>query len=219
MGQETTASELDLALVNALQLRPRAPWSELAPLLGVTASTLARRWERLCGAGLAWVYAVPGREFTRSRCTAFVLLRCAPGARSRLIAELSASTEAATIEVTAPGSADLFLDVLAPDLASLGRFVTETLDGLPGITSVRCLFATSLYVEGAAGGCVPWTPPSSPRWATPPRGRPIRSVCSTSTPSTGPCSTHWSVTAAWPWPNSPTAPTPAPPPSAAGCAA
>ncbi|MFJ1675051.1 Lrp/AsnC family transcriptional regulator [Streptomyces sp. NPDC088251] len=150
MAQETvTASELDLALVNALQLRPRASWSELAPLLGVTASTLARRWERLSDAGLAWVYAVPGREFTHSRCTAFVLLRCRPGARSRLIAELSVLPEAATIEVTAPGSADLLLDVLAPDLASLGHFVTETLDRLPGITSVGCLVATSLYVEGS----------------------------------------------------------------------
>ncbi|MFG2656950.1 Lrp/AsnC family transcriptional regulator [Streptomyces sp. NPDC048425] len=142
-------SELDLALVNALQLRPRASWSELASPLGVTASTLARRWERLCGAGLAWVYAVPGREFTRSRCTAFVLLRCEPGARSGLIERLSACTEVATIEVTAPGSADLLLDVLAPGLASLGRFVTETLDRLPGINSVACLFATSLYVEGS----------------------------------------------------------------------
>ncbi|MDI3418151.1 Lrp/AsnC family transcriptional regulator [Streptomyces luteolus] len=148
-GSAVAVSELDLALVNALQLRPRASWSELAPLLGVTASTLARRWERLCGTGLAWVYAVPGREFTRSRCTAFVLLRCEPGARSGLVERLSAYTEAATIEVTAPGTADLFLDVLAPDLNSLGRFVTETLDRLPGITSVACLFATSLYVEGS----------------------------------------------------------------------
>ncbi|MFF1832986.1 Lrp/AsnC family transcriptional regulator [Streptomyces sp. NPDC058231] len=149
MRETVTTSELDLALVNALQLRPRASWSELAPLLGVTAGTLARRWERLTGAGLAWVYAAPGREFTSNRCTAFVLLRCVPQERSRLMTELTALPEAVTIELTGPGSADLLLDVLTPDLASLGRFLNEKLDRLPGIVSVSCLFATSLYVEGS----------------------------------------------------------------------
>lgn len=149
MPEEITASELDLALVNALQLRPRASWTELAPLLGVTAGTLARRWDRLTEAGLAWVYAAPGREFSRSRCTAFVLLRCAPGARPGLTAALSALPEVVTIEVTAPGSTDLLLDVLAPDLASLTRFLTDELDALPGVTSAGCLLATSMYVEGS----------------------------------------------------------------------
>lgn len=149
MRETVTVSELDLALVNALQLRPRSSWSELSPLLGVTAGTLARRWERLTRAGLAWVYAAPGREFTRNRCTAFVLLRCLPQERSRLITELSALPEAVTIELTGPGSADLLLDVLAPDLPSLSRFLNEKLDRLSGIVSVTCLFATSLYVEGS----------------------------------------------------------------------
>ncbi|MFG2137825.1 Lrp/AsnC family transcriptional regulator [Streptomyces sp. NPDC048650] len=149
MRETVTASELDLALVNALQLRPRASWSELSPLLGVTAGTLARRWERLTGAGLAWVYAAPGPEFSRNRCTAFVLLRCLPQQRSRLMTELSALPEAVTIELTGSGSADLLLDVLAPDLPSLSRFLHEKLDPLPGIVSVSALFATSLYVEGS----------------------------------------------------------------------
>ncbi|MGR7001955.1 AsnC family transcriptional regulator [Yinghuangia aomiensis] len=55
--------ELDLALVHALQVAPRAPWSGLAPVLGVDAVTLARRWRRLSASGRAWVtcYAGPGR--------------------------------------------------------------------------------------------------------------------------------------------------------------
>ncbi|WP_328320195.1 Lrp/AsnC family transcriptional regulator [Streptomyces sp. NBC_00388] len=149
MRETVTVSELDLALVNALQLRPRASWSELAPLLGVTAGTLARRWERLSAEGLAWVYAAPGREFSRNRCSAFVLLRCLPQDRARLAAGLSALPEAVTIELTGPGSADLLLDVLAPDLTALGRFLGEKLDRMPGILSVNCLFTTSLYVEGS----------------------------------------------------------------------
>ncbi|MFE4411909.1 Lrp/AsnC family transcriptional regulator [Streptomyces sp. NPDC056821] len=142
-------SELDLALMHALQLQPRASWSELAPLLGVTASTLARRWERLSTKGLAWVYAAPGRAFSRTRCTAFVLLRCRPGARQRLAEQVSAFEEVVTAELTAPGSADLLLDVLAPDAARLTHFLTERLDGLPEVSAVECLFATSLYTEGS----------------------------------------------------------------------
>lgn len=47
-------SELDLALVNALQISPRAPWTELAKALDIDAATVARRWERLRTAGHAW---------------------------------------------------------------------------------------------------------------------------------------------------------------------
>ncbi|MGW1005255.1 Lrp/AsnC family transcriptional regulator [Streptomyces sp. NPDC002520] len=149
MPETVTVSELDLALVNALQLRPRASWTELAPPLGVTAGTLARRWERLTGEGLAWVSAVPGREFVHTRCTAFVLLRCRPGSRARIAERLCAFEEAATVQLTGPGSADLLLDVLAPDLPALTRFVTDRLEPLPGLVSVTCLFATSLFVEGS----------------------------------------------------------------------
>ncbi|MFC7816954.1 AsnC family protein [Streptomyces sp. NPDC057367] len=55
MKESVSVTELDLALVYALQIRPRAAWTEIAPSLGVTAVTLARRWERLteAGAGVA----------------------------------------------------------------------------------------------------------------------------------------------------------------------
>lgn len=143
-----SVSELDLALVHALQVSPRAAWSDLAPLLGVTPVTLARRWERLTGEGLAWLAAVPGPAFSRTRCTAFVLVRCAPAVRRRLAARVAELPEAVTVELVSPGGADLLLDVLAPDATSVHRFVDEKLAVLPGVTGVECLFATSLYTEG-----------------------------------------------------------------------
>ncbi|MGW0931027.1 Lrp/AsnC family transcriptional regulator [Streptomyces sp. NPDC002644] len=142
-------SELDLALVHALQLRPRAAWTDLAPLLGTTAVTLARRWERLTALGLAWVSAVPGPAFSRSGCTAFVFLRCVPAARERLAERVAGLREAVTVELLAPGRADLLLDVLAPDLAAVHRFVDEELAPLDGVLEVECVFATSLYAEGS----------------------------------------------------------------------
>ncbi|MFD5727751.1 Lrp/AsnC family transcriptional regulator [Streptomyces sp. NPDC058368] len=142
-------SELDLALVHSLQVRPRAAWTDLAPLLGTTAVTVARRWERLTGEGLAWVSAVPGPAFSLSGCSAFVFVRCAPAARRRLAERLARMREAVTVELVAPGKADLMLDVLAPDLAGLHRFVDEELAVLPDVLDLECAFATSLYTEGS----------------------------------------------------------------------
>ncbi|MEU6479187.1 Lrp/AsnC family transcriptional regulator [Streptomyces sp. NPDC047017] len=149
MKESGSTTELDLALVHALQIQPRAAWTDLAPSLGVTAVTLARRWERLTGEGLAWLSAVPGPAFSRTRCSAFVLVKCRPAAREALAARIAGLDEAATVELTAPGGADLLLDVLARDMAGVHRFIDEHLARLPGVTAVECLFATSLYTEGS----------------------------------------------------------------------
>lgn len=149
MLDSAAVSELDLALVHALQVRPRAAWTDLAPLLGVTSVTLARRWERLSEKGLAWVSAVPGPAFSHGGCTAFVFVRCAPAARERLAARVAELPEAVTVELLAPGRADLMLDVLAPDLATVHRFVDKELAALPDVLDMECVFATSLYAEGS----------------------------------------------------------------------
>jgi DNA-binding IclR family transcriptional regulator len=52
-----------MALINALQLRPRASWTELGRSLGVDPVTVARRWSRLAERGEAWVSFSPGRRF------------------------------------------------------------------------------------------------------------------------------------------------------------
>ncbi len=57
--------------------------------------------------------------------------------------------EAATVELLAPGGSDLMLDVLAPDLATVHRFVDDELAALPDVLGVECVFATSLYAEGS----------------------------------------------------------------------
>lgn len=140
--------ELDLALVNALQLRPRASWVDLARPLGSTATTLARRWDRLSSAGLAWVTASFGREFSRSRCIAYVMIRSDPRERSHVVEELARCPEAATIEV-ATGGHDINCDVLTRDLRELDRFLTGKVYGVRGISSVSVLLTTSLYLEGS----------------------------------------------------------------------
>ena len=142
-----SVTELDLALVNALQVRPRATWAELAGPLGATASTLARRWQRLSGDGLAWVTAVPGRESSLGTCSAFATIRCRHGARDLVAEWLTERPEVATIETTLGGT-DLLCDVFSSGLRGLGRFLTEELDRVDGIVSTEAVLITSVYFEG-----------------------------------------------------------------------
>ncbi|MFI9029549.1 AsnC family protein [Streptomyces sp. NPDC053560] len=61
----TPLSEDDLALIHALQLRPRASWTELGRALGVDPVTVARRLNRHGQRGMAWGGLSPGpRMFT-----------------------------------------------------------------------------------------------------------------------------------------------------------
>jgi len=48
-------TETDLALINALQVSPRADWVLVGKALGISGSTVSRRWEALNRDGTAWV--------------------------------------------------------------------------------------------------------------------------------------------------------------------
>lgn len=55
-------SELDLALVHALQEDARAPWARIAQVLDVDAATVARRWAAISEARWAWFTVWPSPE-------------------------------------------------------------------------------------------------------------------------------------------------------------
>lgn len=137
-------AELDLALVDALQADPRAPWSRVGPALGVDATTAARHWDRLVQCGLAWVtaYAAPGVA-----AVGYVEMRCKPSAVERLVERLAGLPWVFSIEHVV-GDFDLFLSVCAADLPALGRLVSE-LGLLRGVRSTRTRLALRHYVEGS----------------------------------------------------------------------
>ncbi|GAA4846485.1 Lrp/AsnC family transcriptional regulator [Saccharopolyspora rosea] len=138
--------EQDLALVHALQVRPRAAWTELAEVLGCTPATAARRWERLSRGGAAWVAAVPGPH--ASAFVAFVGLRCAAGRRRDVAAALAEDPAAVTVEITAGGH-ELVVEVVAPDVAAFGRYLLDRVERLPGVTSSSVTVATSIVGEAS----------------------------------------------------------------------
>ncbi|MFJ8311069.1 MULTISPECIES: Lrp/AsnC family transcriptional regulator [unclassified Streptomyces] len=146
-GPDVRVDELDLALVNALQLRPRAPWSLLGHTLGISPVTAARRWRRLSEAGIAWAtaYGLPGPE--DRGCIAFLDLDCAPDRLRQITDDLAEDPHVLGIEHLSQGC-DLVVTAAFTDLAMVSRYSTERLGLLPGINSVRVHLATGFYSEG-----------------------------------------------------------------------
>lgn len=140
-------SEEDLALVHALQLHPRASWSGLGPVLDAAPVTLARRWERLRAAGLAWVTSYPVVRDDLMQ-VALVEVDCAPGRLDEVAAALEAEPSVMTIEHAARGR-DLLLTVNATSFARLSALVLDRLGRVPGVASTRTHLAAGVHLEGS----------------------------------------------------------------------
>lgn len=138
-------SELDLALIDALQAGPRASWSQIGPALGMDATTAARRWERLRSNGLAWVTAY---DSARTTTVAFVEVRCRPQHLEAVTNAAAALPWVFSVDATA-GDYDLLLSVGAADLPTLSRWLREGIGSLVGVRSTRTRVGITLYSEGS----------------------------------------------------------------------
>ncbi|MGO4590083.1 Lrp/AsnC ligand binding domain-containing protein [Paenarthrobacter sp. 2TAF44] len=132
--QDFDFDERDLKLLHALQIRPRAPWTALAPGVGADAVTLARRWNFLSGEGLAWVATYRGLGSK----VAFALaeIECSPASMASVTEELAADPDVLSMDHTA-GGRDMVITVMSRDDASLGRFILDRLPAVKGIRSTR----------------------------------------------------------------------------------
>ena len=148
MPESVALNEDDLALVEALQRDPRAPWTSVAEVVGTNAVTVSRRWERLRASGAAWVTGAPGPGSHHAQVLAYVEVTCMPSEKTRVAQELAGDAHALSVDITA-GGRDLLLTVAAVDLPTLGHYLLERLDRVPGVTATRARIATRLYAEGS----------------------------------------------------------------------
>ncbi len=147
--ESTTLSYDDLLLVDALQVAPRAPWSAIGSVLGITAITASRRWQRLVEEGLAWVTAAPGMTQSDAQCLAYVEINCLPAQRMAVANALAQHQLAITVELTI-GSADILVTIAAGDLTKMSHYLLEHLSHVPGVLSTRARIATRIYSEGSS---------------------------------------------------------------------
>ena len=134
-------------MVNALQIAPRVSWSQAGRVLGVTAHSLALRWERLRASGAAWVTVHPGGTY-RHHVTALIEVDCRAGAHHEVVAALCADPRVVTVEESTQGY-DLLLTVMTGDMAQMSRFVIDDLADMVGVASRRTYLATSVHRDGS----------------------------------------------------------------------
>lgn len=142
-------TEDDFSLIHALQLRPRATWAELAPVLQVAPSTLARRWARIREQGLAWVTAYPHWSPVDSPVMALVDVNCESRSIQDVCAVIARDSRVVTIEQAASGR-DLLLTVTTGSFAGLSTLLIDQLPAVPGVASVRGHIVADVHVDGSA---------------------------------------------------------------------
>ncbi|MEV6839632.1 Lrp/AsnC family transcriptional regulator [Streptomyces sp. NPDC051133] len=166
-------SEDDLALINALQLRPRASWTDLGRALGLDPVTVARRFNRLTEHGTAWVGLSPGPRLLERICLAFAQIDCTPGATATVARALSGHPHMLTLERSAGGH-DILATVATRDLSALSRYTLDLLPHVPGITAVDVRIVTHTFTEGGRWRIAALAPGQRARLTTSPVTRPPR---------------------------------------------
>ncbi|MFI6421909.1 Lrp/AsnC family transcriptional regulator [Streptomyces sp. NPDC050842] len=142
-----TLDELDLALVNALQMAPRAPWAQLAGPLGVDAATLSRRWARLRASGEAWITCHAAPSQVAHGALALIEVSCVPQAREALAYRLARHPQATSVELVA-GSCDVLLTVATATKPSMTAYVLA-LGRDEAVTATRTHLVQHLYQDGS----------------------------------------------------------------------
>lgn len=141
-------AEIDLALANALQIDCRAPWLRIGDVLGISATTAARRWDRLTSDGAAWVTGYPGVGVWRSSCLAALDVTCSPARLDEVGAELARHPHALNIYHTS-GRSDLLVIAAVPDLTALNHYVRDQVASIDGVVDVRTYPVTRMYAEAS----------------------------------------------------------------------
>jgi DNA-binding Lrp family transcriptional regulator len=144
MSDSTQPDELDLVLLHALQIAPRAPWEQLADVIGVSAATLARRWARLSGRGDAWISAYTTSQEGGG---ALVEIDCDANTAPDVAVAVSSDSRAVNVDVTA-GGRDLLVGVITESIPDLSHFLRK-IQIIPGIRSARTHVITGIVKDAS----------------------------------------------------------------------
>lgn len=141
-----TLDESDLRLLHALQMEPRAGWADLGRVLGISASTAARRWARLEDSGAAWVSCQPLDE--EDAAIAVLEVSCRAGSALTAARTMAGDPAAMTIDV-ASGARDLLVTVTCRDHLALSDYLLDRVGRIPEIDSVRSHVVARAYRDAS----------------------------------------------------------------------
>ncbi|MEU6380795.1 Lrp/AsnC family transcriptional regulator [Streptomyces sp. NPDC046909] len=145
-----TVSETELQLLHALQVSPRAPWSVLGQVLGISPATAAKHWARLSGEGLAWVtaYRPDYQGSAGDPVNALVTATARPSRLLPLARELATHPQVISVELVS-GDGDLFLTIVERDRHAFADYMLGPFTELEGLLTSSTCWVTKLYKEGS----------------------------------------------------------------------
>ena len=163
---------LEERIIHALQIEGRAPWSELAPVIGVDAVTLARRWDSLRERGLAWITGIfPGGA------SALIDITCMPQQIGNIAREIANIPAVLTLDQTS-GGRDLLATVVADNPLAIWDVVTNRIGPLEGVRNTQTHLVTEVVMEASDWRLRSLTPQETGKIPKPrlPRARAPRAV-------------------------------------------
>lgn len=120
---DRTLDETDLALIDAVQMNPRAGWASLGQVLELSGMTVSRRWQRLVDTGAAWVTV----HFNYREIRGAVLeIACRPSEAMDVAMELAELPYVITVGVTT-GRYQVFALIVAPSLREVSQLLAMDL--------------------------------------------------------------------------------------------
>lgn len=134
--------ELDIALLDALHLKPLASFEELGTVLDVSPVTAARRWRRLVSTGRAWVSSAPGPKLPLK--AALFEAECQPGTAQTVAHEFAAIPQLFSVNITT-GKDNIYAFVIAADQPLLAALVVDTLPAVAGLNGAESALMTQLF--------------------------------------------------------------------------
>ncbi len=138
--------DLDRQLVHALELDGRAPFSRIAEALGVSESTVARRYRRLRAHGQCRVVGVLDVRRT-GQPTWVIRVRCSPAATDAIGFALADTPEAAWVQAVSAGT-EVWCSVRSAPADEHCLALTRRLGRTPGVLAVTALRVLRVVVGG-----------------------------------------------------------------------
>lgn len=146
----TDLDDTDKAIIRALQLDGRAPYSKLGPQVGLSQAAVRQRVQRLIDRGVMQVVAVTDPATLGFAIQAMVAISVTGDVR-KVAAALEGMEEVEYVVITA-GRFDLLVEVVCTDQHHLLALVNDRIRALKGVTKTEVFTYMSLVKQTYSWG-------------------------------------------------------------------
>lgn len=153
MTQTAALDTTDRAIVEALQVDGRLPYSELAPMVGLSQAAVRQRVMRLLDSGVMQVVAVTDPARLGIGLQALVAITVDGDLRS--VAAALAEVDEIDYVVVTTGRFDIFAEVVCTDTGALLDLVNDRIRAVPGVRSTEVFGYLDLVKQTYSWGTRP----------------------------------------------------------------